>query len=550
MEPLDFSHETRARDLAAMAAEPVDLLVVGGGITGAGTARDAALRGLRVALVERRDFASGTSSRSSKLIHGGVRYLQQGDLPLVLEAAEERRTLRRIAPHLTQPRPMMFPTYGRGTHAKLNLGLWTYEKLAAIAPAERHEMLDCDEACAREPGLRREGLTGAAVYPENLTDDARLVIATLRSARREGALVANHAEVAGIDARPGQTLVRVLDRSAGCALDVQARVVVNAGGPWSDDVRVLADRSARRTLHLTKGIHFAVGREDLPVRHMIVMQARDRRPVFAVPRGAVTYVGTTDTDFGGPTDYPEVTVEDVAYLVDAVRSVFPGVTWGVERVVTAWAGLRPLVHEEGKKPAEISRKDEVVEHPAGMITVAGGKLTTYRRMAQKVVDLVERRLGGAPTAGRPGTGDVPLDGGDVPPGWTPENEAARLSERYGALLAGRPSALERLILFYGSDAERLLEQARSSGCGFLGDTDALAIEVDRGVREEMALHLTDVLERRLRLLLFDPQRGLDVAAAVAERMAGLLGWTEAAVASEVEQYRAVAESCRPRGGRA
>ncbi|MGH7823207.1 MAG: FAD-dependent oxidoreductase, partial [Candidatus Binatia bacterium] len=177
-----------------MSSEPLDVLVVGGGITGAGVARDAALRGFRVGLVERSDFAAGTSSRSSKLIHGGVRYLQQGDIPLVLEAAEERRILRRIAPHLTQPRPMMFPTYGTGTHTKLNVGLWTYEKLARIPEGERHEMLDRSAALEREPALNPDGLTGAALYPENLTDDARLVISTLRSARRGGALLASYAE--------------------------------------------------------------------------------------------------------------------------------------------------------------------------------------------------------------------------------------------------------------------------------------------------------------------------------------------------------------------
>lgn len=548
MKPDTFSSASRESDLAAMAADAVDLLVIGGGITGAGVARDAAMRGLRVGIVERCDFACGTSSRSSKLIHGGVRYLQQGEVSLVIEAAEERRILRRIAPHLTRPRPMMVPAYGMGTHTKLNLGLWAYEKLAGIPERERHEMLDREGALAREQGLCREGLNGAAVYPENVTDDARLVLATLRSAKRAGALVANYAAVVGLEAAGAGMVVRVRDAETSEIFTITARIVVNAAGPWSDALRALEEPQALKKLHLTKGIHFVVRSEDLPIRHMVVMVASDQRQVFAIPRGEVVYVGTTDTDYGPPADYPEITREDVRYLIDAVRRTFPAAAWGIEKVVGAWAGLRPLIHEDGKAPSEISRKDEIAVGPLGMITVAGGKLTTYRKMAEKVVDLVEERLArvGGRRADRPSsTAEQPLDGGDLPEGASPESFERALVERFGKLLPSLEKIVERLVLHYGAGAEALLEKAVAESSGYFPETHVLRAEVDRAVESEMALHLVDVLERRLRVLLFDPARGLDLAEEVAARMAARLGWSVSRRNAEIEIYRKTAAKCLP-----
>jgi len=534
-----FSHASRVSDLAAMTAEPVDLLVIGGGITGAGVARDAALRGLRVALVERRDFACGTSSRSSKLIHGGVRYLQQGDVGLVLEAAEERRILRRIAPHLTQPRPMFVPAYGLGMHTKLNLGLWTYEKLAGIAADERHEMLDRDGALAREPGLNVDRLHGAAVYPENVTDDARLVLATLQTAKRSGALIASYAEVCSMVPNGSSSSVAVRDVESSRLFQVRARVIVNAAGPWSDSVRTL-EAPSKQMLHRTKGIHFVVRRDDLPIQNLVVAQADDKRQIFAVPRDRVVYVGTTDTDYGEATDYPEVSLADVEYLIAAVRRVFPAVTWGVDRVVSAWAGLRPLVHEVGKKPSEISRKDEITIGPKGMITVAGGKLTTYRKMAEKVVDLAAKQLGVASVSR---TAEAPLEGGDLP--CAPQEYARALAARYETSLPGVSAAIDRLVLHQGSGAEALLEHALRGGTGFLPGTPVLEVEIERAIESEMALHLTDVLERRLRLLLFEPDRGLGVAEVAADRMAALLGWDATRRDRELTEYRRVAAASTP-----
>jgi glycerol-3-phosphate dehydrogenase len=540
MSQRSFSHESRKADLGAMAAETCDLLVIGGGITGAGVARDAALRGFRVALVERRDFACGTSSRSSKLIHGGVRYLQQGDVGLVLEAAEERRILRRIAPHLTQPRPMLVPAYGRGTHTKLNLGLWTYEKLAGIPEAERHEMLDRDGALAREPGLRADGLTGAAIYPENVTDDARLVLATIRSAHRAGALIANYAEAHAVAADSDSYRVLVRDVEQGGELAVKARVVVNAAGPWCDAVRAFEGGLSGPKLRLTKGIHFTVRHDDLPVRQMVILRAPDKRQIFAIPRGEVVYVGTTDTDYGVAEDYPQITEEDVLYLIAGVRAVFPAATWGMERVVTAWAGLRPLIHQDGKQPSEISRKDEIMNGARGMISVAGGKLTTYRNMAQRVVDLAAARLRSTSAAT---SADTPLDGGDLPA--SPSDFARSLGERYADAAGVSSSMLERLVMYHGSGAEALLARAVAERSGLLPGAAALAVEVDHAVDYEMAIRLVDVLERRLRLLLFAPGRGLAAADAVAQRMGQRLGWSAARRERELDDYRRIAAACVP-----
>src|SRR5207249_801670 len=404
-----FSPETREATLAALPAAALDVLVIGGGITGAGVARDAALRGLRVALVERLDWAAGTSSRSSKLIHGGVRYLEQGDLGLVREAARERSVLRRLAPHLALPVRLLMPTYGRAGHAKLGLGLWTFEHIATVAPEERHAMWSREEVLEREPTLDGTRLHGAATFLEYQTCDARLVLETVLGAHVAGARCVNHVEATGV--ADGEVALR--DTLTGRSTRARSRIVVNAAGPWVDEVRRRAGALAGPRLHLTKGIHLVVPHGRLPVRHIVVMQARDRRAVFAVPREGVTYLGTTDTDHGPPTDHPAVTGEDADYLLEAANRTFAGPPLARTDVVGAWAGLRPLLHEEGKRAWEISRKDEIMVSDTGLVSIAGGKLTTHRRMAERVVDLVVERLGR--TAGACRTASVPLPAGALPP---------------------------------------------------------------------------------------------------------------------------------------
>jgi glycerol-3-phosphate dehydrogenase len=325
----------------------------------------------------------------------------------------------------------------------------------------------------------------------------------------------------------------------GRVLQVRARVVVNASGPWSDSVRAL-ESPAARTLHLTKGIHFVVRREDLPIQNMVVAQAHDKRQIFAVPRGGVVYVGTTDTDYGLPADYPEVTRADVEYLIAAVRRVFPAVTWGVEQVVSAWAGLRPLIHEPGKRPSEISRKDEIVIGAKGMISVAGGKLTTYRKTAEKAVDVAAKQLGAASSSK---TAEATLEGGDLSA--APREYGRELAAACGPSLPGLAAAIDRLVLHHGSGTEALVERALRTRTGFLPGSFVLEVEIDQAVESEMAIHLSDVLERRLRLLPFTPDRGLGVAEIAADRMAKLLGWGGERRDREITEYRRIAAASAP-----
>jgi glycerol-3-phosphate dehydrogenase len=534
-----FSAGTRDAAVGALPGETFDVLVVGGGITGAGVARDAALRGLRVALVERVDWAAGTSSRSSKLIHGGVRYLQQGDVGLVREAASERTVLRRIAPHLAIPVTMVMPTYGRAMHAKLGIGLWTFARVAAVEPAERHVMWDRETALREEPTLAGDRLHGAAAFVEYLTDDARLVLDTVRGAHDAGACCANHAEVLTLVRDDAGMLATVRDRLGGRTVELRARVVVNAAGPWVDDVRRRADALGAARLHLTKGVHLVVPHARLPVRHVVVMQAADRRSAFAVPHGDVVYLGTTDTDHGPPADHPTVTGADADYLLDATRRTFAGAPLTRADVVAAWAGLRPLLHEPGKQPSELSRKDEImVADGRPLLSVAGGKLTTHRRMAERVVDLVLARLGRAAPS-RTATTALPngtLDAAAL------AALAARLERELPALGAGGG---RRLVGLYGAGAERVAARARRSAVAaepVPGLPGVLAAEIEHVVAEEMACTLEDVLERRTRSLLFDRRQGTDGAAAVAGIVASALGWDAARTAAEVESYRRLAAS--------
>jgi len=545
--PLEFSYRTRANNLRTLADGSFDLIVIGGGITGAGVARDAALRGLSVALLERRDFASGTSSRSSKLIHGGLRYLQQGDVGLVREAATERYAVRKLAPHLARPVQMLFPIYSRASYAKMSAGLWTYDRLASISDEERHRMLSRDEALALEPRLKSEQLYAAGLYYEYLTDDARLVIEVAKAAVALGAVMANYCAVEQFlfdGTRASGVVVR--DHWTGDSFEVRGKTIVNAAGPWVDAVRLLSEPDDKPRLRLTKGVHLGVRSERIGLSRIVVMNARDKRGVFAIPRGGVTYLGTTDTFYDKPEDYPYVTLDDVRYLLDAANRTFavePELT--PDDLVNGWAGLRPLLAQDGKKPSELSRKDEVMIAGNGLISVAGGKLTTFRRMAERVVDLVAERLQqqGMTLPPRRGASEsVVLGSGET--GDDVAAFAATLALRWPRVGA---DVVERLVTLYGSHAERMVDAIGADPV--LGERFDLALpltraEVEYAVREEMALTLEDVLERRSRLLLWDPNIGLSVAEGVAHSMAGLLGWDAARRQDELARYRGLADHLR------
>jgi glycerol-3-phosphate dehydrogenase len=501
-----------------------DVAVIGGGITGAGVARDAAMRGLSVALIEARDFASGTSSRSSKMIHGGLRYLAQGDLALVHEAASERKIVEAIAPHLARETPFVIPARSAASIARLRAGLWTFEKLGGVPKSRRHEVWSRKELAEREPAVDASDLAGAVVYPEYLTDDSRLTLANVRGAAAHGAVVANYAAAEAILAGEGSakalTVADTLEGGSGRRARVKARVIVNAAGPWVDEVRGMESAGAAPKLELTRGVHLVFRHDRLPITRAIIMTAADRRGVFAVPKGAASYIGTTDIFHPHPEPWPPLTVDDVAYLLATARARLPSCALTQADIVSSWSGVRPLVGEEGKSPSEISRRDELWTGPEGVISIAGGKLTAYRRMGERVTDRIEEALDRKPRASR--TAKTPLVGGDV----APQAAIAELEAGGMARLAA-----ERLVGLYGSEAAQI---ARAGG--------GAAVEAAHAVLAEGALRLEDYWVRRAARAWFDIDEPYAAIEAAADAMAPLLDWSPARKAAEIEACRAIRAS--------
>ena len=541
----------RRETLAALATDPFDCLVVGGGINGAGIARDAAMRGLRVALLERSDFASGTSSRSSKLIHGGLRYLQQGDVRLVRESLREREKLRRLAPHLVRPQDFFVPVYKGGPVGLVTLaaGLWAYDVLAGFFGVRRHRMLGRQGALAMEPMLRQDGLRGAGVYCDYRTDDARLVLETALAAASEGAVVLSYAEVAAF-VKDGERITgaRVVDRLTGTEVEVRAKTVVNSTGPWGDVVAAM-DAPAPRRLRLTKGVHIVVPAARVGNRTAMVLNAvADGRVMFVIPWGKHALIGTTDTDHpGGPDVPPVVEASDVAYLLDTVNYYFPVARLVPGDVVSAFAGLRPLIAPEsgvGLDPSDVSREEKVFTSPSGLITLAGGKLTTYRLIATSVVDQVIAQLAAAGdrrTFGRSRTGEVPLPGGRRPP----EEVAATALSVDGHGLP--PVVIGHLAGRYGSrlcDVLDVLARDATLAAPIVPELPDRRAEVVAAVEQEWALTLEDVLRRRTRIALEDGANGTGAAGEVAALMAGRLGWSAEEARTAVARYVEAAASAR------
>jgi glycerol-3-phosphate dehydrogenase len=532
----------RSENIDQLGAGTHDLLVVGGGITGAGVALDAASRGLRTALVERDDFASGTSSKSSKLVHGGLRYLQNGDVRLVYEALRERQRLLRNAPHLVKVLPFLIPIFtGKGgiiprqLARALGSAMWMYDLTGGLRIGKRHRRLGRDAARAHMPTLS-DRMAWAYLYYDAQTDDARLTLALARTAALDfGATVVNHAAVTALR-KDGDRVTGALVDTGDRQVEVRARVVINATGVWADDVRALDEGSDPGSIRPAKGIHITVPwdkvRNDIAA---VVPVPKDRRSVFVVPwpgqdgtvggPGSVTYIGTTDTDYGGDVDDPQCTAEDVAYLLDAINS---SITEPLDEsdVLGTWAGLRPLVRDAGStRTADMSRRHQVLTSAGGLVTVTGGKLTTYREMAEDAVDAATA-VAGDPLprrARRSRTRKLRLRGAD---GW--QQAAAtdlHLGERYG----GEAGVLAAMI-----DADPALGEPLVPGLPYR------RAEAVYAARYEMAVTLDDVLSRRTRARL----RNRDAAAAAADDAATLvgaeLGWSEAERAAQVAAYREAA----------
>ncbi|MBI3790926.1 MAG: glycerol-3-phosphate dehydrogenase/oxidase [Gemmatimonadetes bacterium] len=564
---------TRADHLARLARESFDLLVVGGGINGAGIARDAALRGMSVALVERDDWASGTSSRSSRLIHGGVRYLEHGYLHLVWEASRERRTLLTIAPHLVRPLPFTWPVY-RGARIprwKLAAGLWLYDLLAAFGNVANHERLDAAGVLAREPNVRRDGLTGGARYYDAATHDARLTWANVQDAAMHGAVVLNHAMVvsltrasdagngqprraAGPDAVPDATGVApsaggasiapargaaagrvtgavVRDIAGGQEVRVRARVVVNAAGPWHDDVERLDNAGLAPGVRGTKGVHVEVERGRIGNRDAItVISGVDGRVMFVLPAGPHAIIGTTDTPTDEPPDQVRASEADIRYLLDSANLAFPEARLVRDDVISAWAGIRPLIASGNSgNPSSASREHQITTSASRMVSVTGGKLTTYRSMSAEVVQAAARASGQRIPRSR--TADRPLPGGDL--------RSVRELERAVADQVGAEDIAQHLVESYGSEWEsvwRLTEARPAWRERVASGLPTPWASVAWAVREEMALTLADVLVRRTKLAYQLRDHGVAVAPTVAELMGAELGWTRAGVELAVAEY--------------
>ena len=538
--PQEFNLAGRRLALTRLGQERLDLLVIGGGITGCGIARDAALRGWTVGLVEKEDFGFGTSSRSSKIVHGGVRYLEYGHFLLVKESALERAVLRTIAPHLVHQLRFVFPVFSGESLIKIQAGLTVFDFLAASKGPEKHENLSPVEVREQLPGLR-DSLKGAVRYPEYITDDARLTLENAQSAAEHGASVVNHARVQDLRMTDGRvTGCRVVDLIEDRAVEVSARLIVNATGAWSAGVLAEAGLDAEFSLIPSKGIHILLSAERLPIEGATFLRATNGKRGLAMRRLDYVYVGTTDDEYDGSLDRPRATRSDVDEVLDMVSNCFPEQNLGYDDILATWAGVRPLIREEGKSTRDTSREDAVwVSHP-GLITVAGGKLTTYRQMARRVLKLADPDLGPAP--GPPErTATVPLPGALVGPAGLEAYHAERSRDLIEAGV--EPAVVERLCWLYGNQLDDLLALAdddRSWLEPLHPEVPALRGEVRLAVEREMALTLVDFMDRRAALLLFSPNFGLAAADAAADIMAEALGWDADRRNRELAAYRELA----------
>lgn len=526
----------RADALRRMEADGVDVLIVGGGITGAGCALDAAARGLKVGLVERDDFASGTSSKSSKLVHGGLRYLQQGEVRLVYEALHERQRLLRNAPHLVKVLPFLIPMFtGKGgvLNPKLSRALgsamWMYDLTGGWRVGKIHERISVEEALAHMPTLRADRLASSYLYYDAQADDARLTLTLARTAAIDhGAAVANRAALVGLEKDADGRVVAAVVRADGQERRIACRAVVNAGGVWADDVRALDEGTHPDSIRPAKGVHITVPwelvRNDIAA---VVPVPGDKRSVFVVPWGDLTYIGTTDTDYAGSVDDPQCTAEDIAYLLKAINGATGG-SITEDDVVGTWAGLRPLVKSASSgRTADLSRRHRVAPSPSGVVSITGGKLTTYREMAADTIDAVVEGLG------------------DEVPHRAKRSRTAKLRLRgadgYDALVVGADARTDHLAHRYGGEARTLLamvDRDPSLGEPLVAGLPYLRAEAVYAARHEMARTVDDVLSRRTRARILARDASDDAADDVGRLIQPELGLTDDEVAAQIAAYRA------------
>ena len=523
-----------------------DILVVGGGVTGAGIARDASMRGLKTAVIEMRDLAFGTSSRSSKLVHGGLRYLEHAEFALVFESVSERRILMDIAPHLVTAQGFLFPVFkdSRRSLFEINVGMWLYDGLSLFRSPKIHTSLSKTKLKEKEPALRQKGLKGAPLYYDCATDDARLTLETALDAQNYGAVIATYTRVLSFIKEGARIVgVHVRDELGGEEFDIYAQSVVNATGPWSDRIREMSTEGITKRLRPTKGIHIVIPTEKLHLNNAVVcFHPKDGRVLFAIPWGDRTYIGTTDTDYQEDPGVVAASSEDVHYLVDVTNHYFPGTGLHVDDVISTWAGVRPLVSDEkSDDESATSREHDLRLSEDGLITIAGGKLTTYRKMAAEVVDKsIEylRVIGALPKLRSAQTSEEPLPGAV---GWPEEGGLSwieeELKEKYGQLLCEDTRVM--LAKNYGmrsfdvvdliQDDERLSEKIQE-------DRPEIMAQIRFGIDEELAFSLRDIFIRRTQLFFRADDQGLRSVERVAHYMAQRLNWNEERIKKEIEVY--------------
>lgn len=529
---MKFSSLLRTETYQQLTKAPLDVLIIGGGITGAGIALDASARGMRAGVLEMQDFAAGTSSRSTKLVHGGLRYLKQFEVKMVAEVGKEREIVYENGPHVTTPEWMMLPFHKGGTFGPLstNVGLRVYDFLAGVKKGERRQMLSRTKAMNLEPLVKQDGLKGAGYYVEYKTDDARLTMEVMKKAVEKGALALNYVKVKGFLYDNGKVVgVVAEDQLNGKIHEIFAKKIVNAAGPWVDTLRDEDKSKNGKTLQLTKGIHLVFDQSRFPLRQAIYFDMPDGRMAFAIPRQGKVYVGTTDTVYKQDIAHPTMTREDRDYVLEAVNFMFPDVAITVEDVESSWAGLRPLIHEEGKDPSEISRKDEIFVSDSGLISIAGGKLTGYRKMGENIIDLVSKQLESETgvTFPKVSTKKMALSGGEV--GGSKGFKALKAdrlnrSAEYGLTA----DAMELLVDRYGANVDVVLDIYKE-GLAEAADAnlDPLVYAMLRyGIEAEAVCKPVDFFIRRTGALYFDIEWVRSHKGAVNDYMAVVFQWTE------------------------
>ncbi|WP_436881620.1 glycerol-3-phosphate dehydrogenase/oxidase [Staphylococcus gallinarum] len=508
-----------------------DLVIIGGGITGAGIALDASERGMKVALVEMQDFAQGTSSRSTKLVHGGLRYLKQLQVGVVAETGRERAIVYENGPHVTTPERMLLPMHKGGTFGKFttSIGLTMYDTLAGVKKSERKKMLNSKQTLEKEPLVKKDGLKGGGTYVEYRTDDARLTIEVMKRAVEKGATVINHTKSVHFtyDSNEKVNGIHVEDQITGETYPIKAKKVINASGPWVDEVRSGDYARNNKQLRLTKGVHIVIDQSKFPLGQAVYFDTeKDGRMIFAIPREGKAYVGTTDTFYNNDKTTPLATQEDRDYLIDAINYMFPDVDVKDEDIESSWAGIRPLILEEGKDPSEISRKDEVWEGKSGLLTIAGGKLTGYRHMALEIVDLLSKRLKSEyglkfkPCA----TKNLTISGGDVGGSQNFENFINQKVEEAKAYQIDEATA-RHFASKYGSNAEELFKIAQTAQYQESGLPLDIYTELIYSIQNEMVYRPTDFFVRRTGKLYFKIDDVINYKDQVISVMAGLLGYS-------------------------